>query len=230
MYKKTILAVALLFAIGLTIALTFTSKSNSYTKKGPIKRVLILGNSIVRHGPRPEIGWYQNYGMAASSIDSDFVHILIRNIKAKDSSCQVFYENIADFESGYWNWDYTKADTFASFRPDIIIMRIAENVNDELAEKYNFIDYYDKLIHHIDTGENAMVFICNGWWDNQHVNRLLQDYAEENNCHFIDQAGLNTIATKAIGLYPDKDIQQHPNNLGMQKIAESIWLKIGKYF
>lgn len=233
MFKKTILAVIAIAAIVISIALYYRPanlQKSAYFKTRPVKRVLILGNSIVRHGPRPEIGWTHNYGMAASAIDSDFVHILIRNIKAKDSTCEIMYENIADFEAGYWNWDYAKADTFARFNADMIIMRIAENVNDHLAEDSGFINHYEKLLNRVDSGHRAMIFVCNGWWENEHVNRLLQEYAEDHNYPFIDQAGLNTVATKALGQYLDKGIQQHPNNLGMRLIAESIWGEIKEYF
>ena len=34
-------------------------------------RILFIGNSITRHGPRPSIGWTNDFGMAASSIDKD---------------------------------------------------------------------------------------------------------------------------------------------------------------
>ena len=44
------------------------------SKKGP--RVLFVGNSITLHGPRPQIGWTNNWGMAASSRDRDYVLLL----------------------------------------------------------------------------------------------------------------------------------------------------------
>lgn len=235
MFKKTIIAIALLIAIIAAIALTSknskhstTGRKRSYTKNGPVKKVLILGNSIVRHPPLPSIAWNNNWGMAASAIDSDFVHILIRNIKSKDSTCHVMYENIADFEKDYITWDYRKADTFARFKPDLIVMRIAENVNDQQAEENNFIKYYDSLINRIDT--SAMVFVCNGWWKNKHVNRLIEQYATESGYPFINQSGLYSPATLALGQYENPDVQQHPNNRGMQKIAESIWNEIRVYF
>ena len=35
------------------------------------KRLLIVGNSITRHGPKPEIGWVNDWGMAASAAEKD---------------------------------------------------------------------------------------------------------------------------------------------------------------
>ena len=43
-------------------------------KKGP--RVLFVGNSITLHGPSPKIGWTNNWGMAATARDKDYVHLL----------------------------------------------------------------------------------------------------------------------------------------------------------
>ena len=41
------------------------------------KRILVVGNSITRHGPNAEIGWgNRDWGMAASAPEKDFVHLL----------------------------------------------------------------------------------------------------------------------------------------------------------
>ena len=45
-----------------------------------VNRILFLGNSITRHGPKEAIGWNGNWGMAASSLDKDYVHILLRSL------------------------------------------------------------------------------------------------------------------------------------------------------
>ena len=45
------------------------------------KRLLIVGNSITRHGPKKDIGWDGDWGMAADSPDKDYVHILQRKLE-----------------------------------------------------------------------------------------------------------------------------------------------------
>ena len=67
------------------------NQSGSSKKK---KTVLILGNSLVRHAPSPGIGWYGDWGMAASVKDSDLVHLLISDIHQADPSAIINFKNI----------------------------------------------------------------------------------------------------------------------------------------
>ena len=44
-------------------------------------RIMFAGNSITRHGVKEDIGWLNDFGMAASSIDNDYVHILAKRVQ-----------------------------------------------------------------------------------------------------------------------------------------------------
>ena len=46
-------------------------------------RVLVYGNSTGLHGPKADIGWTNNWGMAASAPEKDFAHLVVSGLEAK---------------------------------------------------------------------------------------------------------------------------------------------------
>ena len=146
---------------------------------GNIKTVVILGTSIVLHGPDPSIGWYGNWGMAASSIDSDFVHILIRNLQSKNNRIVVKYRNIADFETGFTSFLLGSVVSLRS--GDIIVMKISENVQPNSFFYPQFITYYDILLHYLDPSGKAVKLIVDGFWEKDKVNTDIRNYALQKN-------------------------------------------------
>jgi len=60
--------------------------------------ILILGNSITYHSENPSNGWYGNWGMAASSQNKDYAHLLEEKLTALNASIKVKSFNISKFE------------------------------------------------------------------------------------------------------------------------------------
>ena len=199
------------------------------TKIHKIKKVLIFGNSIVKQGPQPEIGWTSNWGMAASRIDSDFVHLLIKRIQQEDSLVIIKYENIADFESHFISFSLSDLDSFRN--PDMFILRISENVNEKMAVDSNFLEYYDKLVRYIDSNHNSVNVIVDGFWKKPSVNGMVLRYAIENKLPFITTTDLSADPSNEAGSrFADAGVAAHPSDRGMRKIADRIWAYIKAYF
>jgi len=55
-----------------------SDKYVSITRREGARKVLFFGNSITRHAPKADIGWTGDWGMAASSRDKDYVHLVHR--------------------------------------------------------------------------------------------------------------------------------------------------------
>ena len=95
-----------------------------------IHKVLFLGNSITKHGPKADIDWSGNWGMAASAESKDYVHLVTQGILRRQSSVpEVLVKNIADFERAYDGYDIAgKLKEAIEFEADLIILAIGENV------------------------------------------------------------------------------------------------------
>ena len=78
---------------------TFTFQENAK------RRVLFVGNSITRHGIAENIGWTRDCGMAASSIENDYVHIVVRELEKTYNSIDFCIAQAAEWERAYWKDD-----------------------------------------------------------------------------------------------------------------------------
>ncbi len=194
-----------------------------------IKTVVVLGNSILRHSPKPEIGWYGDWGMAASVRDSDFVHLLIKDIHSVDPSVVVKYKNIADFERNFENYPLSDLDSLRN--PDLLIVKIAENVNDQKALKDDFIVHYDRLIRYLSPGERSVKVIADGFWSNENINRLIREYATAKKYPYVTLTSLSKDSTNmAVGKFSHKGVAAHPSDKGMRLIEQEIWNHIAEFF
>jgi hypothetical protein len=218
---------ALYFLMVLISSMSFSCRQHQ-KGRGEIKSVLILGNSIVEHGPAPQIGWNGKWGMAATTRDSDFVHLLISEIKAKDSTVTFAFANIGGFEFKP-DFDYSRLDSFKA--PDMLILRFSENVNDTTVTNDGLAKNYDKLIHYLDPEDKAVKVIVTGIWHRPKTHAIQEEYASKHHYLFVRNDDLLADSSNtAVGLFANKDVAAHPSDKGMRNIKERIWEQIKKYF
>lgn len=202
-------------------------------KIGNGAKVLILGNSITHHGPDPAIGWSGNWGMAASSKQNDFVHLLEAKIQGENKDAVVQDENIADsFERKFWEFDQEQFKNYGKVKFDLIILKIGENVNDSVALEKSFDQAVEKLIGSLDPDHKAKICVVSSFWPRKHVDSLLQVVAERNKWLFVSLSGIygSNSNNTAMRSYQNKGVGMHPSDEGMRKIADRIWEKIEYLF
>ena len=192
------------------------------------KNILVLGNSITRHSPAPKLGWYGDWGMAASSKDNDFVHILEKKFQEVYKPAVVNFASIVAFERSYWKYDLSRFDSLRSLHPDLIILRIGENVSSDSMEKYNFGAYYQLLINYfMSNNSNARVLCISSFWRKDQVDTLIEKASNRKNCYYLKISQLSEDPTNmALGKFENKGVARHPSDKGMSAIASLIWEKV----
>lgn len=145
--------VILLFFILIAIA---CKKQNNTSKEvmleHPFTNVLILGNSITYTPANPSSGWNGNWGMAASALEKDYVHLLAAKFKQQSINANVTAKNIAEFEVNYMTYNFdTELKTYRDNKPDLLILRIGENVQSTF-DSVEFAKRYQGLIAYMKTG------------------------------------------------------------------------------
>lgn len=195
-------------------------------KDGCGVRIMYAGNSITRHGVNESIGWPNDFGMAASSIDKDYVHILSKRVLEKEENAAFCIAQCAAWERAFWDDAvYDKFFVAKNFAPDILIYRLGENV---LLEDFNAHDFKEGIRHLLKylTSENpdAKIIFTTNFWIKEPVDNALIEVAAEygKKAHDLGLLGENP-EMKAIGLFEHSGVAAHPGDKGMEAIADAIW-------
>ena len=83
------------------------------------KKILFIGNSITKHGPKPEIGWENDCGMAASSLENDYVHQLMSKIRTVDSEARFAIQAAWEIENNFEDFNNEKLSPSREYDADI---------------------------------------------------------------------------------------------------------------
>ena len=185
---------------------------------------MFVGNSITLHGIRPQIGWYHEWGMAASAKDKDYVHLLEANIKQLDPNAAFCICQVAEWERRYKEGSsvLSQYEAARAFNADLIVLRFIENVPKDGYESDTFLRELDALVNYLNGTGKAKLFITTGFWKHPGDNDI-RTYAKEKGipCVELGDLGENE-QMKAIGLFEHKGVANHPGDKGMMAIASRI--------
>lgn len=196
--------------------------------------VLCIGNSLTFHGRYDKIGWYSAHGMAASKMENDYVHVLESMFKEQNPDSKVTSTN-----AGSWELDFSK-----ELEPllgekckgkDIIVIRLGENVQEPAME-----DYERELTKFIEfcKGYAPKVVITGVFETNMAKEAIIRKCAEKTGIgyaplYWIWELHRDECTPKVGDTLYDTDgnpyqigttiYLTHPNDLGMKKIAQSIF-------
>ncbi|MBR2466435.1 MAG: SGNH/GDSL hydrolase family protein [Clostridia bacterium] len=206
-------------------------EENQYVKfclRGGKKRVLFFGNSITRHAPKEDIGWSGDWGMAASSADKDYVHLVVKALDEKYGTVDFCIAQGAVWEGNYHNVDEVLEKHFKSardFGADIVIIRIGENIPTAEHERSSCKPSFEKVVAFLSWNAEQVI-VTDLFW-NSAKNVVFKEVADEHGYTFVHLTDLEEDErTMAIGLFEHGGVAHHPGDFGMKCIADRITEKL----
>ena len=192
--------------------------------------VLFIGNSITRHEPKSEIGWDNDWGMAASSRENDYVHVTVKLLEEKLGKVNYCIANCGEWELNYYQDELlTEWEKVRNFKADIVIIRIGENIlnaRDKFKE-YPIAPRYAKMVEYFSSNPSAKVVVTDLFWHYEEIDNAIHTVAKEKGYPLVCLNDLGKAEENmAIGQFWHSGVAIHPNDVGMRKIAERIVEKI----
>lgn len=185
--------------------------------------VAFIGNSLTRHGPKPPVGWFGDYGMAASSIDTDYAHKTAQKLGIPYSA--IYVRNLYPFETNSVAAKRLTESLKETFlRSDKIVIQLSENVKwYNPLNVYNFNYDYSTLIESIPPGKPF--FCISSYWQSNIRDYVIKQACESNGGHYVYVGDIydstkNTERNEAA--FADKGINKHPHDYGMNAIADRL--------
>jgi hypothetical protein len=198
-------------------------------KPSAIRRILFLGNSITLHGPKEDIGWTGNWGMAASSEDKDYVHLVTSALaRHTGSTPQIMVRNIADFERNYatYDVDLQMKDLFA-FDPDLVVLAIGENVPALASEdaRKQFKTGVMNILRCALAKRHPLVVVRSCFWADAAKDEVLRQACDEAGGIFVNAGPLGrepANAARSERSSTHDGVAGHPGDKGMKAMADVI--------
>ena len=191
---------------------------------GEVKEVVIIGNSIRQHGKAPQIGWNNTWGMAATSQDRDYVHVLYKKICEKLAKSQKDAPKLS-LPGGVAEKDFSKWNAAVTQNADIIIVQLGDNFrNPVTVEKLQMP--YEAMLKAFK-GDRNPILICVSNWGGGKMSQLIGDAAKNQGAGFVPLEKLAADPqnkAQSEGHFSHGGVNWHPGDRGMAAIADAIWL------
>ena len=193
------------------------------------KKVLFLGNSITKHGPKADIDWSGNWGMAASAEAKDYVHVFTKSLSDKQGSTpEILVKNIADFERAHQGYDFAaKLKEAIDFQADLIVLAIGENVPalKTAEEKRKLQEAATKLLTSLKGDRKPVILVRSCFWADAAKDGALHGASDDVSGIYADISALakdKSLYGRAEREFKHDGVANHPGDKGMAAIAAAL--------
>lgn len=199
--------------------------------------ILFMGNSLTTHQVGVVEGFMEGQprGMAASTIENDYVHRLVMMLSERDKvNVRFSVSNIAEFERQFnlrpFPWSEKLADAKVK-QPDILIVQIGENVStDVLRNNYEeFIREYVRLLERYPISQRIITL---PFWMDIQKHDAITEVALRTRSRLADLSHLGHRNSdprnfaKYYKEYSNPSVGEHPSDYGFEQIAKVIFTEI----
>ncbi len=189
-----------------------------------VSKILVVGNSLSRHAPLPAEKWNGNWGMAATTEDKDYLHVLKKEL---DRLYPEKPHTIKIFRPGN-EADMTLGTEIVKEKADLVIVQVGENFRGQctpgdLGAKY-------KIMLQTLKKRVSPNIICVGTWALG---------AEKNPCGEVEEAAAHQLNIPYVPIFDlakvgnsgfhdpnlahtGDPVKWHPSDKGMKAIADKI--------
>jgi alpha-galactosidase len=193
------------------------------------RKVLFLGNSITMHGPKADIDWSGNWGMAATAEARDYVHLVTHGLTQRSGVApEILVKNIVEFERGYASYDAaTGLKEPLAFGADLIILAIGENVRapQTAEERAAFQHAVTQLLTVLKAGGHPTLLVRSCFWASPAKDEPLRQACAAVGGTFVDLGALGKDEhnyARSERPYKHDGVANHPGDQGMAAIATAI--------
>lgn len=194
---------------------------------------LAIGNSLTRHGAC-SYWWHSSNGMAASDLEHDYFHIVLRHLEHK-------YGKVHGEALGLSTWEvqsHDRDETFFMFDPylneelDLVTIQLGENAGN----LDTFESDFESLINYIKSKcPKARIIVIGDFWTNANRDEMKIQAADRTNVEYVSLEGIKDNPDYYAGMgtivYDDdgnphqidhEGVAGHPGDQGMEAIANRV--------
>ncbi len=197
-------------------------------KQADQKKILFFGNSITRHPPSKQVDWSNNWGMAASAENKDYVHLVVEALSnSGGKKVDFMIENGVPFESGFETYNLNDLDAALTYNADIVVIAIGENANSLTTQekKDTFEEKLNEIVRALKQAGNPTIVIRSTFWGQTERDEILKQVAGKHDCLYADISHLvvdESNYARSERDYTHEGVGMHPGDKGMQNIADAI--------
>ena len=211
-------------------------KTEIPSKHEVIKNILMIGNSLTRHEPRPKLlGWHGNWGMAATTEEKDFVHILYKYISSSQPQhkpglkiMNLIATNNPEllYRRGLRLAATKQFQSLKGHKADLVVVQIGDNLDDKDATYERFGKPYEQLLAVLKKEGDPLIFCTSLWRVSPVMEKQIKEACKKEGATYIDISHIAADPKNSAGSeghFQDSGVNQHPGDQGMKAIADHLW-------